>query len=782
MTATASSQRRTWLEPELTPPAASVLAACGDDELLAAILSRRGLTDPARIRSFLDPAHYSPAPPEAIPALADASALLQDSLTRRRILIWGDFDVDGQTSTALLYEALSRLGADVSYYIPRRDSESHGIKVASLEREIAARAPGLLLTCDTGITEYAALDAARRAGVPVIVTDHHEPGPTLPPAHAVVNPKLLPPNHPLSTLPAAGVAFKLIQHVYTSLGRERDAGRFLDLVALGIVGDIALQTDDARYLLQLGLDRLRSTERAGLLALMELARLSPDSLSAEQVGFQLAPRLNAIGRMDDAGLAVELLTTRDRTRALVIAHQMDAMNAERRTITRQVEDAAEDALARDQGLTDHAALVIYQPGWHSGVLGGVASRLAERHGRPVVLLTSPLGADGDDSEAVALGSARAPHGFNVYEALAAQSDLLRTFGGHASAAGLSLAVADIDTLRERLSQTLAGTGAAPESPPLQIDAVLPLAALDETLVRRLARLSPFGAGNPAPVLVTPGVHLSHAGPLGRGGHHRRIVVEDDEERTLALLWWRGAKVSPPEGRFDVAYTLAMNERGELEGTLVDLRETGPYALDPDADAPTRLLEDWRRDPDPLARLEILCAENPGALIWAEAYSRHSRPAWKRRAELSPAPALILYTLPSDPAALQAALETVQPDVVHVIGVQPPIVGIEAHLRQLTLAARNAMEHFGGVVALDVLCGALAGSRAQVRAGLELLAAEGRIQMMWGNELTVHLAPGSGAPDAHSARVALEKLRRAHEEVEAYRRHFRAVPLRRLFPA
>jgi hypothetical protein len=261
------------------------------------------------------------------------------------------------------------------------------------------------------------------------------------------------------------------------------------------------------------------------------------------------------------------------------------------------------------------------------------------------------------------------------------------------------------------------------------------------------------------------------------------VVEDDEERALALLWWRGAKAPEPEGRFDVAYTLAMSDRGELEATLADFRETGPYLLDAEAATPARLLEDWRRDSDPLARLEILCAENPGAIIWAEAYSRHSRPGWKRRAELAPAPTLIVYTLPSDPAALQAALEVVQPGVVHVIGVQPPIVGVEAHLRQLTLATHNVIERFGGVVTLDILCGAVAGSRSLVRAGLELLAAEGRIQVTWTDDLSLHVAPGDGAPrGANEARLALERLRRAYEEVEAYRRHFRAVPLRRLFPA
>ena len=776
------STQREWIEPESVEVPDEVLAACEDDALIASILVNRGLTDSGHIRAFLDPEQYQPAPPEALPDLAEASDLLQRAIASgQRILIWGDFDVDGQTATALLTEGLTRLGADVAFHIPRRDTESHGIGVHSLKRELSIRSPGVLLTCDTGISEYKAIAHARAAGVTVVVTDHHAISGDLPDADAVVNPKRLSPDHPLGALPGVGVAYKLMQHLYTTLGRSRELPRLLDLVALGIVADIATQVRDTRYLLQIGMERLRHTERIGLLALMEVAGVQPENLMAEQIGFQLGPRMNAVGRMDDAALSVELLTTRDRARAYVIAQQMEGLNNERRLIARQIEDAAEDLLSRDRSLLDHEALVIYQPGWHMGILGMVANRLAERYHRPTVLLS------GDAQREVAAGSARSVGGYDIHAALAAHSDLLSTFGGHPGAAGLSLPVSNVDILRRRLSHALAAMGAAPVASPLRIDAVLGLEALDESLYYRLARLSPFGEGNPAPTLVTRDVHLSHAGIIGRDQRHRRLVVEDDQGRMQAVLWWGGASSELPEGTFDIAYTLSRSDRGEIDAVLVDFRETSQPAVEI-APEPTIKLIDWRRDPDPLARLEIIRAENPGALVWAEAYARQGRPDWRRRAELVPAPTLIIYTVPPDPATLEAVLATVQPEVVHVLAVQPPLETFEAFLKQLVSAGQNAVQHLGGLVALDVLCGATAQSHQVVRAGLDYLAEERQWSITYPDEGMVQIeiaSPAASQPDRpteQSARLALEKLRRAYEEVQAYRRFFRSLPLRRLFPA
>src|SRR5258708_14981112 len=222
---------RTWIEPVAHEVNASCLAACGGDAFIAAVLLGRGYSQPQRIRAFLSADDYSPCPPEQLPDLVIGSALVRDAVANgKHILVWGDFDVDGQTSTALLVDGLQRLGATVSYYIPDRSVESHGIKVASLQQQIAAHAPDLLITCDTGISEYAALEYAQSIGLPVIITDHHDLADHLPATAAVINPRRLPATHPLTRLPGVGVAYKLMQHVYTSLGRERELPRLLDLV------------------------------------------------------------------------------------------------------------------------------------------------------------------------------------------------------------------------------------------------------------------------------------------------------------------------------------------------------------------------------------------------------------------------------------------------------------------------------------------------------------------------------------------------------------------------
>jgi len=778
---------RTWIEPTLPPTIdEALLDACADDELLARILLARGLTNAADARAFLDPDAYHPTAPETIPDLERASAVLNRAIAeQKRILIWGDFDVDGQTATALLLDGLRRLGATVDFYIPNRVTESHGMKVASLERQIALQNPDLLLTCDTGISEFKAVDYARAYGLPVIITDHHDLPPSLPNADAVVNPKRLEavnPRHPLITLPGVGVAYMLMQHLYTTCGRARELPRLLDLVALGIVGDVAMQVNDTRYLLQLGMERLQRPERPGLQALIEVCNIAPETMTADRIGFQLGPRLNAVGRLGDASLAVELLTTSDRGRAAVIAQQMDGLNNERKLLSRQIEDAAEAVIQQDRSVLNFEALVIYQPGWHAGILGVVANRLIERYFRPVVLLTS---AEQPGDSVIAVGSARAPEGYDLHAALSVQADLLRTFGGHMGAAGLSLVSTQVDILRHRLSKTLAQMGATLSIPPLVIDAIVTLDQVDQTLAKRLERLAPFGEGNPTPVLMTPNLHLSHAGIVGRDQRHLKLVAEDDNGLMQTIMWWDGAGHHPPESRFDAAYTIRVNDRAELEAVLVDLREYEAVEVH----APEELalnIHDWRRDSAQAAeeRLNTILAETPDVLIWAEAYPRAEHPTWKRRAELMPSQTLAIFSAPSDPSALENALKHVDPQTVHVFGVEPPIASFEAFLRQLVMAAKNAIEHLNGVIPLVVLCGATAQSEQSVRAGLEFLSANGQIRYdrdaSAGELIQLAASADTDTPaDRQEVKVLYDSLRRAYEEAEAYRRFFRTMPIKRV---
>ena len=316
-----------------------------------------------------------------------------------------------------------------------------------------------MVTCDTGISSHEPLRLARTRGVDVIVTDHHDLPESLPEAYAIVNPKLLPGGHPLSGLPGVGVAYKLAELLYERAGHAGETEGFLDLVALGIVADLALQSADTRYLLQRGLPVLRQARRVGLQVMMEISGLQPAYLTEEHIGFVLGPRLNALGRLDDANPAVELLTTPETGRARVIATHLEGLNARRRLLTDQVLKGALAQIEKDRTLLEQAVLVLAHPDWPAGVIGIVASELAERYNRPTILLAAPPGQP-------ARGSARSIDGVNITAAIAAQKDLLLGFGGHPMAAGLSLDPAHLTAFRRGISRYVerALGGAAPRPP------------------------------------------------------------------------------------------------------------------------------------------------------------------------------------------------------------------------------------------------------------------------------------------------------------------------------
>ncbi|HNB54365.1 MAG TPA: DHH family phosphoesterase, partial [Anaerolineales bacterium] len=385
----------TWIEPSDIPTPAELQSYVGGHPLVAKVLAQRGITSPSEAGAFLDARLYRPTSPRELPNLEQAADRVTEAIRQwHPICVWGDFDVDGQTATTLLVSTLRTLGANVQYHIPVRGRESHGIKLEVL-KEILATGTRLVLTCDTGIAEHEAIVYAQNEGVDVVVTDHHTLPETFPPAHALVNPQMLPPDHPLRTLPGVGVAYKLAEELFRRADRKEETASLLDLVALGIVADVAVQRGDTRYLLQKGLEQLRQTERAGLRRLFEMAELNPAQLSEEHIGFAIGPRLNAIGRLGDANPIVEFLTTQDTATVQVIAQQLEGLNAERKLLTSQIYQAALAQLDADPSLLDFAALVLTHPKWEAGVLGIVAGRLAERYHRPVVLLVGENGAGTD---------------------------------------------------------------------------------------------------------------------------------------------------------------------------------------------------------------------------------------------------------------------------------------------------------------------------------------------------------------------------------------------------
>jgi single-stranded-DNA-specific exonuclease len=763
-----------WTEPVSIQVPESLRQAVGGHPLVAEILTRRGILTPEAAQAFLDPGRYTPAPPSALPDLLAAAEHLAEALAGgQRIGVWGDFDVDGQTATALLVSTLQSLGAEVVYYIPKRLSESHGIHRPSLERFLD-QGVRVLLTCDTGVEAHEAIDYARQRGAVVLVTDHHDLPAHLPQAEAVVNPKRLPADHPLHDLPGVGVAYKLAQALHTLGGDAGAAQRYLDLVALGIVADVAEQKADTRYLLQRGLARLRRSERVGILAMFEAARIDPTHLSAEHIGFGLGPRLNAVGRLGDAREAVELLTTHDWSRARILAAQLEGLNEQRKLLSERVYAEAQEQIAAAPYLLDSSALVLVQPGWHGGVIGPVAGRLAEQYTRPVILITIQDGAG--------RGSARSVAGCDIHAALRLAARHLLGYGGHPGAAGLSIEAGQVDAFRQTLSQAVESVwDRSVASPSTQIDACVALNELSLELAIELERLAPFGQGNPPIRLLTRNLEMVSQRTFGRNGEHRELSVQDEAGTRCKLLWWRGAEQDLPAVRFDLVFLIKSTDYRGRRTLEIEWAEARPLeAPVVELATPPRLeLIDWRSQANPAARLSALLAEGD-VQVWVEG-TGPGAPAGRRRHELGAASTLVVWNAPPGPRELHTVLARVSPRRVIVCAVEGrPPDSARPFLRHLAGLLKYDLTHREGRVCLPALASACGQRLATVRKGVEWLAAHGQIEIAtWdGDELCILAA--SGAEDQESEVGLLESdLRALLAETAAYRAYFRRATLSQL---
>jgi len=767
---------RRWIEPSPVEVAEDFWAAIGGHPLVAQILVRRELGELPVARAFLDPQIYRPCPPENLPGLLEACQRIDQALQNgEQILVWGDFDVDGQTATTLLVSTIRSLLpsdslATVKYHIPVRARESHGVNWENLQPFIE-QGTSLVITCDTGISSNEALHQARQSGVDVVITDHHELPNQLPEAKAIINTKLLPDDHPLSGLPGVGVAYKLAEALYQQAGRAEEVTELLDLAALGIVADLAHQTADTRYLLQRGLRVLRETGRVGLATMMELAGLQPAYLTEEHIGFMLGPRLNALGRLDDANPAVELLTTSDSGRARVLATHLEGLNARRRLLTAQVLGGALSQLEKNPALLEHAALVLEHPDWPAGVIGIVASELAERFNRPTVLLASPSGEP-------ARGSARSIEGVNITAAIASQQHLLLGFGGHPMAAGLSLAASDITSFRNGLSRAVDKVlGGAAYRPTLPLDGQIGLDEISQELVADLERLAPFGTGNPPLVLVIPRLTIHNVRTIGREGDHLQLVVKDERDQTQRVVWWRGAGWPLPEGAFDLACTLrTSNYRGQQEVQVewIDARPIETAEID--LRTPITVI-DQRDLNHPLPILRDMLAET-SALVWAEAEASRQLAGEAHetlvvdRNHLRRAETLIVWTSPPGRDELQKVVDEVEPQNMVVFAVDPADSTPETFLRRLAGLMKHALFSLNGEVRLDQLAAATAQREAAVQLGLKWLAERGLVTCTISEGL-VNLAAGGQETPLEAAKT-LERLKRLLAETNAYREYFKTA--------
>ena len=542
---------------------------------LAQVLVNRGYRDEAAAQRFLQPQLRQLADPFDLPDMVPAVDRILTALQQHeRIVIYGDYDVDGVTSSALLVNVLRAAGAAAENFLPNRRDEGYGLSAEGLARCCAEFRPQLLIAVDCGTSSRVEIAGLKAQGIDVIVLDHHEPPADLPACVALVNPKIVErASRPFvagemngrdarSTPPFAsvGVAFKL---AHALLKQDRQlAGKIdlrdqLDLVALGTIADLVPLTGENRILVKAGLARLSATKKIGLRALMDVAGVT-GPVTPAHVGFRLGPRLNAAGRLDDAMAALELLLTDNPGRAAELAGLLDRHNAERQRIEEKiVAEALAQARAHEQAGPSQV-LVLANPDWHPGVIGIVASRVVQQFYRPTVV----IGAEGK-------GSCRSVAGFSIVGALAAAAELLVRYGGHEMAAGLSILTANIPALRQRLNE---GAGPVP-GPVVRVDAVVQLAELIDTFFASLEQFEPGGPDNPRPAFAVAGVRLSGAARVV-GQKHLKFVVTDGTA-TAAAIWWGHGETKLPDGEFDVAFVPELNEyRGAVTVQLNvrDVRE------------------------------------------------------------------------------------------------------------------------------------------------------------------------------------------------------------------
>src|SRR6266446_3726450 len=561
-----------WIVPEQDTQSVTVLArVLGVSPVVAALLISRGCVDELSARSFLQPSYDQLHDPYLMLGMSEAVPRLLRAIDRaERILVYGDYDVDGTTGTAVLLRALNLLGAQTGFHVPHRFTEGYGIQQAALQKAVA-EGYKLAISVDCGIRAHEPLYWARDNGLDVIITDHHLPdeGEGVPPAHAVLNPNQKGCNYPDKNLAGVGVAFKLVHALFRERGREAQVNAFLKIVAIGTVADVAKLTGENRTIVALGLKDLAKATNPGLRALMEVSGCGDgSSLTAYDVGFRIGPRINAAGRMDAARAVVELFSTRDTEEARRLAKHLDTRNQERKEVQRQIFELAMAELeTADRGPANSYVAVIAGEGWHRGVIGIAASKISERINRPCVVLSIDGG--------LAHGSGRSIEPYHLLNGLTSCADLFDKFGGHSHAAGITLKPGRIGELRRRLNEHAAACLTAEDLQPcVYVDAELPTEEITFELVRELQALEPYGAGNSRPVFLAR--HLCIASePRLIGQRHLKMCVRGPKGRPLETIWWQGTEqLDAVKNGSEMAYTIeTSNWTGEtfLQLSVQDVR-------------------------------------------------------------------------------------------------------------------------------------------------------------------------------------------------------------------
>ena len=552
---------------------ATLQRAAGIPAVVAQLLLSRGINDPEQARQFLDPKLNGLRDPAELPGTSEAARLIFEAIqANKKITIYGDYDADGMTATAILLRCLRLLGANVNFYIPHRIDEGYSLNAEALQT-LANHQADVVITVDCGVASVAEAEVAKQLGLQLIITDHHQPAESLPDAAAIVHPGLPDSDYPFAGLCGAAVAFKLAWAICQCESEEKKVSdrmrifllQAVGLAAIGTVCDVVPLLDENRILARYGLDTLKANPTVGLAALLRSTKLNEkERLEGEDIGFTLGPRLNAAGRLGQAEIAIELHTTDSVERADTIAKYLDELNLQRQNLERTITRAATKQIKTLEDYENAPAYVLCDHDWHAGVIGIVAGRLADKHHRPVIVIAGdPLGVK------PGIGSARSVAGFNLHAALARCGHLLESHGGHAAAAGCRVLPQNVEAFREAFCQVAAEQlSQTDQTAELVIDGEASLQMLTRQIVEQIECLAPFGHGNSRPVLCASEVRLSGAPKrMGATGRHLSMMFDQHGVKMRAVAFGGGdweEELTKVEGPLSIAFRPVINNwRGRV---------------------------------------------------------------------------------------------------------------------------------------------------------------------------------------------------------------------------
>ena len=722
---------------------------------LALLAQKRGLNSKAKLIQFIEPEKYTPLELRDFPQIMEIVDFILEHIKKdSRILIYGDYDVDGISSTSILVGALSRLSDQISYHIPDRFKEGYGLNqevLASYQEEI-----DLVISCDCGISNYDEVKFAKEAGMDFVVTDHHDLPEQLPPADYVISPRLLPEDHQGYWLPGAGMAYFLIKAVFSKAGKKGEEREFLDLLLLAIIADVVPLKGENRYLFKTGLKELQNTKRIGLKALYNELDINPLEINEKTLGFQIGPLLNSAGRIDSAEKGLKLLLAEDKSQAAGLAAELNQINQHRKEISQKIYLELEKEMEPEQ----RKAVVSYDSDWHQGVIGIAAGRITENYQVPAVLMTS-----NQQSELIT-GSARSIEGININNLIAECSDLLEKHGGHAAAAGFSLKKDRLEKFKLRLQRLIDQELDEIDSElEIEADLNLELAELTEEFYQGLRLFAPFGEANPEPLFYLEGDILSSREISA--GRHKRLVLGSENNKITALWWWAGEIEN--NYRQQCACRLTENIYQGNRSLQLEIKALAPLKeisrkvkSKPDIKKQLKVI-DWRQKD--ISELEAGAADT---VYFAEGLKEYNLYPLINRNYYREAENLVLLTIPPSLAHLKEILLLTAAKKLFLINNEQQTLNINTFINILLSLIKYSLQQENGIFKLEEAALALGAEEITVKRALEFLRAEAMLSYEYISYQELLITKG-GTKDQGRSNLSSSSLKKLLKESSAFRR-------------